>query len=64
MIIYKEDIKENYFARHVLIPRSIPIGRVTKMQLTEARVELVKAGMGLTVLSKWLVKPSLKTPVP
>ncbi len=60
LIIYKEDIKKDYFARNVLIPRAIPIGRVTKMQLTEARVELVKAGMGLTVLSKWLVKPFVR----
>lgn len=60
LIIYKEDIKKDYFAQNVLIPRSIPIGRVTKMQLTEARVELVKAGMGLTVLSKWLVKPFVR----
>lgn len=60
LIIYKEDIKKDYFAQQVLIPRSISIGRVTKMQLTEARVELVKAGMGLTVLSKWLVKPFVR----
>ncbi|HNR06942.1 MAG TPA: LysR family transcriptional regulator [Saprospiraceae bacterium] len=60
LIIYKEDINKDYFAQNVLIPRSIPIGHVTKMQLTEARVELVKAGMGLTVLSKWLVKPFVR----
>ena len=60
MIIYKEDIKKDFFAQQVLIPRSIRIGRVTKMQLTEARVELVKAGMGLSVLSKWLVKPFVR----
>lgn len=60
LIIYKEDINKDYFAQNVLITRSIPIGRVTKMQLTEARVELVKAGMGLTVLSKWLVKPFVR----
>jgi len=60
LIIYKEDIKKDYFAQHVLIPQDVTIGRVTKMQLTEARVELVKAGMGLTVLSKWLVKPFIR----
>jgi LysR family transcriptional regulator, regulator for metE and metH len=30
------------------------------MQLTEARVELVKAGMGIAVLSRWLVKPFVR----
>lgn len=60
LIIYKEDIAKDFFAQQVLIPRDITIGRVTKMQLTEARVELVKAGMGLTVLSRWLVKPFIR----
>jgi LysR family transcriptional regulator for metE and metH len=59
-IIYKVeggDLSNDYFARNILIPKGIQVGKVTKMQLTEARVELVKAGMGLTVLSRWLVKP-------
>lgn len=60
LIIYKEDIGSDYFARHVLIPKGIRVGKVTKMQLTEARVELVKAGMGLAVLSRWLVKPFVR----
>lgn len=59
-IIYKEDISSDYFARNVLIPRGIQVGKVIKMQLTEARVELVKAGMGLTVLSRWLVRPFVR----
>lgn len=44
----------------MLIPKGIQVGKVTKMQLTEARVELVKAGMGITVLSRWLVKPFVR----
>jgi LysR family transcriptional regulator for metE and metH len=59
-IIYKEDLASDYFARNVLIPAGVQVGKVTKMQLTEARVELVKAGMGIAVLSRWLVKPFLK----
>jgi LysR family transcriptional regulator for metE and metH len=59
-IIYKEDISRDYFARNVLIPRDIQVGKVVKMQLTEARVELVKAGMGLAVLSRWLVRPFVR----
>lgn len=62
-IIYKTeggDLSSDYFARNMLIPRGIQVGKVTKMQLTEARVELVKAGMGLTVLSRWLVRPFVR----
>jgi LysR family transcriptional regulator for metE and metH len=62
-IIYKSDggdLTSDYFARNMLIPQGIHVGKVTRMQLTEARVELVKAGMGLTVLSRWLVKPFMR----
>jgi LysR family transcriptional regulator, regulator for metE and metH len=62
-IIYKTDsgdLNSDYFARNMLIPRGIQVGKVTKMQLTEARVELVKAGIGLTVMSRWLVKPFVR----
>lgn len=60
LIIYKEDFGSDYFAEHVLIPQGIRTGRIIKMQLTEARVELVKAGMGIAVLSRWLVKPFVR----
>lgn len=59
-IMYKEDFSSDYFAQHVLIPKGVHVGKVTKMQLTEARVELVRAGMGITVLSRWLAKPFLR----
>jgi LysR family transcriptional regulator, regulator for metE and metH len=60
-IIYKEDFASDYFARNVLIPAGVQPGKITKMQLTEARVELVRAGMGLAVLSRWLVRPFMGT---
>jgi len=60
LIIYKELFHEDFFASKLLIPEKITPQRVIKMQLTEARVELVKAGIGVTVLSRWLVKSFLK----
>jgi LysR family transcriptional regulator for metE and metH len=60
LIIYKEAFQSDYFAQNVLIPEGVTPARVTKMQLTEARVELVRAGIGITVLSRWLVKPFLQ----
>lgn len=60
LIIYKEDISSDYFAQNMLVPKGIHPGKVIKMQLTEARVELVKAGMGIAVLSRWLVKPFVR----
>jgi LysR family transcriptional regulator for metE and metH len=57
LIIYKESFESDYFASHKLIPAGIKPAKILKMQLTEARVELVKAGVGVAVLSRWLVKP-------
>jgi LysR family transcriptional regulator, regulator for metE and metH len=58
MIIYQSK-GSDYFISNVLEPSGVALSRVTKMQLTEARVELVRAGLGVTVLSRWLVKPFL-----
>jgi LysR family transcriptional regulator for metE and metH len=60
LIIYKNDLANDNFARNVLIPSGVTPSKVIKMQLTEARVELVRAGLGLAVLSRWLAKPFLR----
>jgi LysR family transcriptional regulator, regulator for metE and metH len=60
LIIYKTDSGNDHFMDNVLTPKEIKVGRVIKMQLTEARVELVRAGMGLSVMSRWLAKPFLR----
>jgi len=60
LIIYREQFAEDFFAAKVLIPEKVTPRRVTKMQLTEARIELVKAGLGVTVLSRWLIQSFLR----
>jgi LysR family transcriptional regulator, regulator for metE and metH len=57
LIVYKQDSGTDHFTQTVLAPQGIQVGKITRMQLTEARVELVKAGIGLTVMSRWLVRP-------
>jgi len=60
LIVYKTDSGNDHFTQNVLAPQGIQVGKLTRMQLTEARVELVKAGIGLTVMSRWLVKPFVR----
>jgi len=60
LIVYKQDSGTDNFTQNVLAPQGIQVGKVTRMQLTEARVELVKAGIGLTVMSRWLMRPFVR----
>ncbi|HYC87128.1 MAG TPA: LysR substrate-binding domain-containing protein [Chryseosolibacter sp.] len=56
LIMYQGAFEDDFFCRKILIPAGISPVKVTKMQLTEARVELVKAGAGIAVLSRWLIR--------
>jgi len=60
LIVYKTDSGNDHFTQNVLAPQGIQVGKLTRMQLTEARVEMVKAGIGLTVMSRWLIKPFVR----
>jgi len=56
LIMYQGSFNGDLFASEILIPAGVTPAKVTKMQLTEARVELVKAGLGISVLSRWLIE--------
>ena len=59
LILYSVPREANLVFREVLIPAGVSPARVTHIQLTEAIVELVKAGLGISVLARWSVAPSL-----
>jgi LysR family transcriptional regulator for metE and metH len=60
LILYSIPREANLVFREVLIPAGVSPARVTHIQLTEAIVELVKAGLGVSVLARWSVAPSLE----
>lgn len=45
---------------NVLVPAGVTPARVSKLQLTEAVVETVKAGLGVSVMARWAVTPHLR----
>jgi LysR family transcriptional regulator for metE and metH len=49
--------EENTAMQRVLAPAGVAPSRVTQVRLTEAILELVKAGQGLAVLAAWSVAP-------
>jgi LysR family transcriptional regulator, regulator for metE and metH len=59
LILYTLPDEESTVLREVLAPAGVTPGRISRIQLTEAIVELVKAGLGVSVLAKWAVAPYL-----
>lgn len=61
LIMYKADRKQSYVFTRILIPAGLEPARVSQVPLTEAIVEMIKAGLGVGVLARWAVEPSIKT---
>jgi LysR family transcriptional regulator for metE and metH len=55
LYLYSRSIDDSFIVQKVLRPAGIALQRVTYLQLTEGILEMVKAGMGATVLPKWSV---------
>ena len=61
VIVYSSPKESNLLFREVLIPAGVSPA-VSHIQLTEAIVEMVKAGMGVSVLARWSIAPQLEKP--
>ncbi|HVF73284.1 MAG TPA: LysR family transcriptional regulator [Chthoniobacterales bacterium] len=53
LILHPADIQESQFFREHLAPHGVRPKRFTGIMLTEAIIEMVKAGLGVTVLPRW-----------
>jgi LysR family transcriptional regulator for metE and metH len=60
LILYSIPPEANLVFREVLVPAGVRPRRVTHIQLTEAIVEMVKAGLAVSVLPRWSVAPQLE----
>lgn len=52
--------EESSVYQEVLIPAGVRPAELQQIQLTEAIIELVKAGLGVAVLARWAVEPHVK----
>src|SRR6185436_20976164 len=57
LIIYSVSEEESTLFQKVLKPASVRPRQTSQMQLTEAIVEMVKAGIGISVMGRWAVNP-------
>ena len=60
LIIYSADPTDSYAFRYVLSPAGVTPARVSAVPLTEAIVELVKAGLGIGMVARWAVEPAVR----
>jgi LysR family transcriptional regulator for metE and metH len=61
LINYDLPVEEVVFYQKILMPAGITPKSLTKLPLTDAIVEMVRAGMGVAVLNLWSVRPYLKS---
>jgi LysR family transcriptional regulator, regulator for metE and metH len=59
LIVYAMPKEENIIFRKFLMPSAVTPRRVSQVQLTEAVIEMVKAGLGVSVMARWAVAPQL-----
>ena len=59
LYLFSRSIENSFFVRQVLRPAGLQPAHVTYLQLSEGIIEMVKAGMGATVLPKWSLTHSL-----
>lgn len=60
VIIHSYPLESVSLFSQVLIPEGIQPKNVVQVQVTEAIIEMVKAGLGVNVMAKWIVEPYLK----
>jgi LysR family transcriptional regulator, regulator for metE and metH len=60
LLLYSPSPAESFTVRQILKPAGLRPARVRFVQLTEAILEMVKAGLGVTVMPKWSVRSALE----
>jgi LysR family transcriptional regulator for metE and metH len=56
MFLYSEESSD--FMNRVMLPAGLRPASIMAVQITDGIVELVKAGLGISVLPRWMVRPS------
>lgn len=61
LILHKRPTKESTLFKKIFDPAGVAPAKIMEIQLTEAVMEMVKAGFGMTVLAKWAANPYLQS---
>ena len=61
LFIYDHPVESTSVYRNLIEPAGIKLKDVVAIQLTEATIEMVKAGLGIKVMATWALKPYLSS---
>ncbi len=59
-LLVHQDYDTSFIRNELLRPAGVEPRRVSELQLTEAVVECVKAGIGVSVMAEWAVQPEVQ----
>jgi LysR family transcriptional regulator for metE and metH len=60
LLIYAVPKEELTIYQKILVPAGVSPKQVSRVELTEAIIEMVKAGLGIGVMARWAVSPHLE----
>jgi LysR family transcriptional regulator for metE and metH len=60
LMLYTTDPDDSFALKNILAPAGVTPARVSSVRLTEAIVEMVRAGLGIGLLARWSVEPSIR----
>lgn len=60
LIVYKVERADSVIFSRVLAPAGVEPARVSQVPLTEAILEMVKAGLGVSVMARWAIEPAIR----
>lgn len=59
LILYASDPRDSFTVRHVLEPAGVTPRRISFVRLSEAILEMAKAGIGIGVMPRWSAQPAI-----
>ena len=59
LILYDIPPSDSFVQRHILGPEAVVPTKVSRVPLTEAILELVRANLGISILARWAVAPQI-----
>ena len=60
LLLYSSSPDDSFTLQHILRPAGVTARRVSFVMLTEAILEMVKAGLGVSVMQTWAIEPALR----